>query len=108
MSAEKQVALFFTGLLKKFEPERFLDKDGSFRPDERVISFGIGRRQCPGQMSAEKQVALFFTGLLKKFELSKVDGAELGSYHLQDLGSIGLVRGPPAHEIIFRNRVHST
>ena len=32
----------------RFRPERFLDERGHFRPDERVIYFGSGKRRCVG------------------------------------------------------------
>ena len=45
-----------------FLPERFIDSDGQFRPDERVVPFSVGKRQCPGQQLAEKEFFLFFAG----------------------------------------------
>ena len=57
---------------EKFDPARFLDKDGHFKPDEHVVQYGIGRRECPGQMTADLELALFFTGLMKNFKVSKV------------------------------------
>ncbi len=34
---------------EKFNPHRFLDSKGSYKPDKKVISFGLGKRRCPGK-----------------------------------------------------------
>ncbi len=33
---------------EQFNPKRFLDPEGCFSPDRNVISFGLGKRRCPG------------------------------------------------------------
>ena len=52
-----------------FNPSRFIDeKTQTFKTDERLIPFSIGKRYCLGQSLAEKEYFLFFVGLLQKFE----------------------------------------
>ena len=52
-----------------FNPSRFIDeKSQTFKTNERLIPFSIGKRYCLGQSLAEKEYFLFFVGLLQKFE----------------------------------------
>ena len=52
-----------------FDPSRFIDeKSQTFKTNERLIPFSIGKRYCLGQSLAEKEYFLFFVGLLQKFE----------------------------------------
>jgi cytochrome P450 len=50
-----------------FRPERFLDNNGQFVKNERVIPYSIGARRCPGESLAKSEIYLFLTGLLKNF-----------------------------------------
>ena len=50
-----------------FMPERFLDRAGRFRKNERCIPFLVGKRYCLGQQLAQHELFLFLTGLLQKF-----------------------------------------
>ena len=89
---------------EKFRPERFLDSQGKFKPDERVVPFGIGKRYCLGKSLAEKEYFLFFVGLMQGFEVSKVPGTTLPSYAVKDVPVIGLTRNVPEYEIILTSR----
>ena len=52
-----------------FNPNRFIDENSqTFKTNERLIPFSIGKRYCLGQSLAEKEYFLFFVGLLQKFE----------------------------------------
>ena len=54
---------------EEFNPNRFIDeKSQTFKTNERLIPFSIGKRYCLGQSLAEKEYFLFFVGLLQKFE----------------------------------------
>ncbi len=33
---------------EEFNPGRYLDSDGCFHPNKKVVSFGLGKRRCPG------------------------------------------------------------
>ncbi|XP_059095755.1 cytochrome P450 2B4-like isoform X2 [Tigriopus californicus] len=74
-----------------FNPERFLSDDGTkFIRDERVATFGLGKRKCPGENMARMELYLFFVTLMKNFEFTSV-------VHPKDMnlvGDLGLVMEP--------------
>lgn len=51
-----------------FRPERFLDKNGKFVKPERLLSFGMGKRACPGEPLARMNNFCFFTAMLQNFK----------------------------------------
>ncbi|CAH8267084.1 unnamed protein product [Arabidopsis lyrata] len=53
---------------EKFKPERF-EKEGE---DKKLISFGIGRRSCPGSGLAQRLVTLALGSLVQCFEWERV------------------------------------
>ena len=85
-----------------FNPDRFLNENGEFVNDERVIPFGIGKRFCLGQSLAEKEFFLFFTGLMQKFKFEP-GNKPLPSYKMEDLYVKELLRCVPAFETIIRH-----
>ncbi len=56
---------------EKFDPTRYLSKEGAFRPHSKVIPFGVGKRKCLGEALAKTTMYLFFTGIMTKFDLTK-------------------------------------
>ncbi|XP_053674504.1 probable cytochrome P450 304a1 [Anopheles nili] len=55
---------------RKFRPDRFLDDMGKLDlSKDRTLSFGIGKRQCPGQTFARNTLFLMLATLLQRFEL---------------------------------------
>ncbi len=50
-----------------FRPERFLDSEGRYRKDDRVLFFGVGKRRCVGELLAKAELFLFTTSLVQKF-----------------------------------------
>ncbi|XP_021357311.1 cytochrome P450 2J6-like isoform X2 [Mizuhopecten yessoensis] len=53
----------------RFQPERFLGKDGKMNGKERtVMAFSLGRRICLGESLARLELFLFLTSLLQRFE----------------------------------------
>ena len=87
-----------------FQPERFLDQEGKFVNDERVIPFGIGKRFCLGRSLAEKEFFLFFVGLLQVFKFENIPGVKPPSYELDTVPVSGILRTVPPYKCILRLR----
>ena len=85
-----------------FNPERFINSEGKFINDERVIAFGIGKRACLGQSLAEKEFFIFFTGILQQFKLLKDPSTSLP--HYDQIYPEGILRTAPAYKIILKKR----
>ena len=79
-----------------FRPDRFIS-DQKFRPDERNIPFGIGKRRCLGENLARMENFLIFSNLMKHFTFSSVNGK------LPDLSpEAGFTNGPPPFSIFIQ------
>jgi len=53
----------------KFDPNRFLNSDGTLKRCKNLMPFGYGKRSCPGQAVAELQMLLFTVHLLQRCEV---------------------------------------
>nr|AIL94136.1 cytochrome P450 CYP3030A1 [Tigriopus japonicus] len=74
-----------------FKPERFLSDDGTkFIRDERVATFGLGKRKCPGENMARMELYLFFVTLLKNFKFR----SDVNPREINIEGDLGLVLEP--------------
>ena len=87
-----------------FDPTRFIDENGKFVHDERVIAFGLGKRYCLGQSLAEKEFFIFFTCLMQKFEFKHAPGTIMPSY-IDIYPKEALVRNPVPFQIILKKRI---
>ncbi|KAK3082985.1 hypothetical protein FSP39_010875 [Pinctada imbricata] len=58
---------------EKFDPDRFLDQNGSCIGQSRFIPFSLGRRVCLGESLARMEIFLFVISLVQNFELRKED-----------------------------------
>jgi len=63
-----------------FNPSRFLTEAGQVNDDNPVLTFGFGRRLCPGRHLAERSVWAMMVSVLAVFDISKAkddDGKEI-------------------------------
>jgi len=54
----------------EFNPERFLDQDGKYRTDQRMMAFSVGKRFCLGQSLAQNELFMFMTLFIQDFSFS--------------------------------------
>ncbi|XP_060071846.1 cytochrome P450 2J6-like [Ylistrum balloti] len=78
-----------------FDPTRFLDADGMFVSDKRMIAFSIGRRVCLGESLARLELYLFVTSLVQKFDLQLEHSGVFPSLE----GRLGLTSSPMPYRI---------
>ncbi|XP_069129054.1 cytochrome P450 2B4-like [Argopecten irradians] len=57
----------------KFDPSRFIDKEGRLHGTEHVIPFFFGRRVCMGETLARSELFLFITSMVQRFQLKPID-----------------------------------
>ena len=57
---------------EEFRPERYLDKDGSFRDDPAIaLAFGVGKRICPGRHFVDATLFTFASSVISVFDITK-------------------------------------
>ncbi|CAJ0962465.1 unnamed protein product, partial [Mesorhabditis belari] len=54
----------------EFNPDRFLNKDGTFKTYPELVPFSVGKRQCPGEGLARLELYLFIANILQRFKIS--------------------------------------
>ncbi|XP_054838732.1 cytochrome P450 2J5-like [Eublepharis macularius] len=59
---------------REFNPNHFLDKNGSFVEREEFLPFGAGARICLGEQLAKIELFIFFTNLLRAFTFQPPEG----------------------------------
>ena len=83
-------------------PEHWLDSNGNFSPNhEGFLSFGTGKRRCPGHDIALMELFLFLTNLMQKFtfELAPGDNGKVDS-------TAGVVVSPKPYKIMLKPRIY--
>ncbi|XP_063404229.1 cytochrome P450 2U1-like [Mytilus trossulus] len=84
----------------KFDPLRFIDKQGKFYGQERNVPFSLGKRSCPGESLARMELFLFITSIVKKFRiLPDTDGIFPSSK-----GQLGIAYVPNPFKVRFVER----
>ena len=85
---------------EEFNPERFIDTNGDFAKDERLIPFLVGRRQCLGMALAQSEMFLFFSNLVREFSFSEDPACPLPA----PTPTMGFVMGCPAYQMKISER----
>lgn len=91
---------------QRFRPERHMDADGRYSPNEHLVTFGIGKRACLGESLARMELFLFLANLVQRFAF-KLDPSETRS--LSEIKANvghqgGGIRAPAKHKIVFSLR----
>ncbi|XP_053328577.1 cytochrome P450 2A5-like [Spea bombifrons] len=81
-----------------FDPNRFLDENGSFKKNEAFMVFSAGIRVCPGEGIARLEIFLFLTILLQNFDITSPVAPEDLDISTQ---MVGFSNAPPPYEISF-------
>ena len=85
---------------KKFDPTRYLTKDGKFEPHPKIIPFGSGKRRCLGETLARASLYLFFGGIISNFDVIKGHQSDV----LTDEANFGSTRSPLPFKVRFLHR----
>ncbi|XP_062843489.1 cytochrome P450 2G1-like [Trichomycterus rosablanca] len=59
-----------------FNPEHFLDSDGSFKKNPAFLAFSAGKRSCVGESLARMELFIIIVSLLQHFTFSSPGGPE--------------------------------
>lgn len=84
----------------QFQPERFLHSDGSFKKDDHLLAFSIGKRQCPGEALSRTELFIVLAALVQKYRISLALGSEIDN----PTGHFGVTYTPPKYQVIFSPR----
>ena len=89
----------------QFEPERFLDSDGSFVGWTKLhgfVPFGIGRRECAGSSLAKIMMLVFASTLMHRYKLEIPEGSGKPS---AEAAFVSAVVRPKDFKIIAKQRL---
>ncbi|XP_069129053.1 cytochrome P450 2B4-like [Argopecten irradians] len=84
----------------KFDPTRFLDKDGKVYRTDRIIPFFFGRRVCMGEALARSELFLFLTSMVQRVQFKPVDPDSIPPLK----GTVGITFKPYPFECIVEKR----
>ncbi|XP_064159539.1 cytochrome P450 2M1-like isoform X1 [Anguilla rostrata] len=59
-----------------FDPENFLNENGSFKKNDGFLAFGLGKRSCVGEGLAKVVLFLYFSTLLQRFTFTATQPPE--------------------------------
>jgi cytochrome P450 len=87
---------------ENFRPERFLSPDGkTFKKNDALIPFSVGRRQCLGEALARDSLFLFSTNLFQRFTIEfDKNGPDHGFEPI-----ISFILSPKPFSVILKDRL---
>ena len=72
----------------QFKPSRFIEDGNVVAPDhkkkQRLLAFGAGRRQCPGEVFARNRLFILTCLMLQKFKFIQAEGHPLPNHDPRD------------------------
>ncbi|XP_055604245.1 probable cytochrome P450 305a1 [Uranotaenia lowii] len=84
-----------------FRPERFIDEQGNFVQNERLIPFSLGKRRCLGDSLARVCFFVYFAGLMQRFQVYLPNGvSEYPSMKLMP----GITYMPKEFQVSFKEK----
>ncbi|XP_043491409.1 methyl farnesoate epoxidase-like [Polistes fuscatus] len=84
-----------------FRPERFINENGEYCDDPWIMTFGLGRRRCPGEILAKNILFLVTACMLQKFYFAIAPG-----YPEPNLSGIdGFTISPPPINLVVKKRI---
>ena len=89
---------------EKFDPDRFIDQDGQFVSNPKVIPFSIGKRDCLGKNMAEQQLFLFTVSLFRRYNFSPPPLQDLPPFGQDFTCPSGVVRYCPKFQVLITKR----
>lgn len=87
---------------EEFNPNRFLNEEGKYVTglNESYMVFGMGRRQCFGEVMAKIELFTFISRLLRDFKVEKAPGEPFPSFE----GDLGVTFAPKPYKVAFKAR----
>uniref|UniRef100_A0A1I8GVW3 Cytochrome P450 n=1 Tax=Macrostomum lignano TaxID=282301 RepID=A0A1I8GVW3_9PLAT len=92
---------------EKFKPERYLDAEARFSPNESVVPFGSGKRACLGESLARMELFVFFhetDAARYRFGLDPAERRSISEIKDNAENHGGGIRAPAEHKIVFTPR----
>ncbi|KAJ7675706.1 cytochrome P450 [Mycena polygramma] len=89
---------------EEFNPERFFDANGQLNDDSAVLSFGFGRRICPGRHAGDAVVWATMVNVLSTFNFSKAKDANGKEIEIEPVYSGNLISHPDPFECCITPR----
>ncbi|KAF7357530.1 Cytochrome P450 [Mycena sanguinolenta] len=78
----------------RFNPDRFFTADGNLNEDATILTFGFGRRICPGRHHADATIWATIVSVLSTFNITKAKDATGKEINIDPKYSDGLVSHP--------------
>lgn len=85
---------------EKFNPDRWLDRNGHFQNSKSFMIFSVGKRACLGENLARKEMFLFLTRLVRDFEIQSEPHTPLPDFE----GITGGTIFPKPFNAVFQSR----